>query len=514
MFWQRQSYTRDLPGLSVRRGALRSHLRTVTIAWMFGIIWVTAMTGTHGTMFFRMIGFGDLAFGISMAIPCIAATTQLLSAMMIEHASGLTKWQFFFFGIVNRFLWIPIAILPLLLPGPAVPVVVLALGLRLCSSICGQMSQPAWLTWMGRMIPPRIRGRYMARRAIWATIIAIVVAFAFGYLLDRFGIKGTGDDFIPTVAQKWLLCGIVAFGGLCGIVDILLFVRVPEVMPTVPEHKEEAHLRPIKSAGMHELLWEPLQNPEFRGYLLYATVILMGQLIAGSFFILNVQKNLGLDHKQVNFAFQILPSLTGIIASFFIGTLIDRWGRKPMLFVCTTGTLLSILPWFVLTERSEGLFFWSCIPGAIAGFTWAGILQAQLNITMRFADGDGQSRYIAAFYCLISIGGATAAILGGVIAESLEFMNFEHPFRIGPFEWNNWHVVMAISWWLLLIALLLLFRLHDPGAYPTREMLRHIRISTMSALTFGVLGNVRHRIWWRRPQVDLSESPTDTGDVM
>ena len=238
----------------------------------------------------------------------------------------------------------------------------------------------------------------------------------------------------------------------------------------------------------------------------------MGQLIAGSFFILNVQKNLKLSHKEVNFAFQILPALTGIAASFFIGKLIDRWGRRPMLFVCTAGTLLSVIPWFVVTEHTPWLFFWSCIPGAIAGLTWAGILQTQMNIVMRFADGDGQSRYIAAFYFLISIGGAIAAVAGGLLAESLEFMNYEHPILVGPFAWNNWHVVMAASWGLRLAALLLLFRVHDPGAYPTRDMLRYMRVSTMNFLTLGGFANMRDRVWWRR-RTDATDPLTDTDDA-
>ena len=513
MVWRRYSYTHDLPGLSIRRHALRGHLRTVTFAWMFGIIWVTAIFGTQGTMFFRMLGFNDLAFGIGMAIPCVAAATQLLSAMMIERASGLTKYQYLFLGIINRFLWLPIAMLPLFLPVPAVPVVILALCLRLCSSVCGQMSQPAWLTWMGRMIPPRIRGRYMARRAIYTTLVAVVAAFLFGYLLDKFEIRGDEAVFLPTLRQKWLLCGMIAFGGLCGVVDVLLFIRIPDVMPTVPQHKEAEHLRRGKPLGLHELLWEPLRNKEFRGYLLYATVILMGQLIAGNFFILNAQKNLALSHKQINFAFQILPALTGIAASLFIGKLLDRWGRRPMLFVCTAGTLLSVIPWFLVTEHTPGLFFWSCIPGAIAGLTWAGIMQTQINIVMRFADGDGQSRYIAAFYFLISIGGAAAAVTGGILAQSLVSMNYEHPILIGPFAWNNWHVVMGASWLLRFTALLLLFRVHDPGAYATRDMLRHIRISTVNFIGNGTISLARTFAWWRRPS-SADETTPDTDDVI
>ena len=89
MPWRRQSYE-VLPALSVRGRALRQSLRTVTQAWMLGVVWRACISGSQMKVFCRMLGFEDLHFGLDLAVrPGIinagAEVKNQLSAAVLEY---------------------------------------------------------------------------------------------------------------------------------------------------------------------------------------------------------------------------------------------------------------------------------------------------------------------------------------------------------------------------------------------------------------------------------------------
>ena len=76
MSWRNKSYD-EVPALSVRGQRLRQSLRTVTVAWMFGIVWMTCIAGSRLTIFARMLGFNNFHFGLLAAVPFVATLGQL-----------------------------------------------------------------------------------------------------------------------------------------------------------------------------------------------------------------------------------------------------------------------------------------------------------------------------------------------------------------------------------------------------------------------------------------------------
>ncbi len=500
MFWKQQSYD-ELPGLSVRRHQLRRHLRTVTIAWLFGTIWLVSISGPQSALFFRMLGFGDLEFGILTAIPFIASGAQVLSAILMERSAGLSKYNFLFFGAISRYFWLVLAFLPLVLPVNPLAAAVLALTLRLCSALCGQFSAPPWLTWMGRLVPSRIRGRYFAFRNSASMIVSVIASLFIAYALDALGLKGDLEygDFADY--QRYFLSGLLGVGAIFGIVDVLMFKFIPEVLPTIPPSREFEHLHGKGLLTLRAYLIEPLRDHDFRSCVFYGVCITAASTVSLAYFMLNIQKNLLLDNTLISISFQIIPTAATFVALQFVGKLIDRWGRKPILMICTIGAIFSPLLWLFLTKDTVGLFLYSCIPGFIGGFMWAGINEARMNIVFRFADGDGQSRYVAVFNFACSLGGAFGGILGGVVTASLAWMDYQSPLILGPFQWNNWHVAMLLSVAFRALALVYLFRMHDPGAYPTWTMIRQVRSSVANFLNAGIYAPLR-AFGWRRPKDD------------
>ena len=222
--WKSLSY-REVPALSVRRGHLRRALRTVTLAWMFGVAWLAACSGSHVRVLTGLMGFNDLAFGILAAVPFLATFGQVLASSLIER-TGLVKYQFIHFAAVHRLLWLVVALLPFVLPIPSELAVATMLLVLSASWYMSALATPAWMTWMGLLIPRRLRGRYFAHRERLALMIQIPVVIAIGACVDvLFPASNPGG----TPLGLWVICGIIAMGSVLGVIDVLLFRRVPEL---------------------------------------------------------------------------------------------------------------------------------------------------------------------------------------------------------------------------------------------------------------------------------------------
>ena len=63
MSWRRKSFE-VLPALRVGGKDLRKSLRTVTGAWMLGVVWFSIISGSQMTIFAKMLGFSNRQFGL------------------------------------------------------------------------------------------------------------------------------------------------------------------------------------------------------------------------------------------------------------------------------------------------------------------------------------------------------------------------------------------------------------------------------------------------------------------
>lgn len=537
--WRRKTFE-ELPALSVRRRELRSALRIVTAGFMLFVVFFACTAGGHLRTYQRMLGFNDLAFGLWSAVPFVATFfLQLLAAVLIERR-GLKKYQFIHCATWNRVLWLLIAALPLVLPIPSAWAVVLMLGSLGASSILGALAMPAWMTWMGDLIPRRIRGRYLANRKRLAEAIRIPAVIALGFLFDA-----VTDESLPETAAAqpvllWTICAVIAVGAVFGVFDILLFYRIREVMRTTPDkHPPPAiDVRVPRNPGrgawraitygvrwtrhaFGQVIFDPLKDPGFRLYVLHGATITFAAMVGGVYLWLNAMENLGFGNLAVNTLFLVLGPLSGIASARGWGRLIDRWGRRPVIVVCNVIICTSILPWFFVTRDTPAPGFlvdgvnavtrgvsslvgrpgweWigpdtpvmaylagvaACMVGAAA---WGGIEVSRTSITMGFADTAGRSKYVAASSALISLGGLLGGTVGGVLTESLRFLQ-DSPITVGPFVWNNWHVAFAVSVLARMLALVWAIRMPDPGSGRVRDVVR--------VVGSNVYNNVRTRLFY------------------
>ncbi len=490
MFWRQKTFE-VLPALSVRGKDLRSSMRTVTAAWMFGIVWMSCISGSQMAVFGRLLGFSDYDFGILAAIPFAATLAQLVASMIIER-TGLRKYHFIFFAVINRSLWLVIAAVPLLLrPGRAAVAAFMTVFAAYC--VLAHLAEPNWLAWMGDLIPRRIRGRYFAARNVWTLPIRVVVVIAAGILLDQATISGA-----PTTAQAqpvllYVICGIFAFAGICGVIDALLFLRIREVATPALTDRPTSRRRRITLASLAGVAAEPVRivvssfrNRLFRHYALYGATAVFALTVGGQFFWLNALENVGYSKLGANVVFMVCPTVSILVMVRLWGRLIDRWGRRSVLILATVGIIFGPIVWFLMPPENMLLAYMLGAAGCMLGGTmWTGVNLAQISVVLGFSETSGRSRYIAAAAVAVAVGGFAGGLVGGHIAQSLRGLEV----HVGPMVWNNYHVNFLVSMAARAAAILWLIGMPDPGTRPFRDLVRHIR--------FNAYNNVMPRLFWR-----------------
>ncbi|MCD4825784.1 MAG: MFS transporter [Phycisphaerae bacterium] len=559
LHWRRKSYE-VLPALSIRGPELRKSLHRVTLAGMLCMAWLTIFAGSRATIFGRMLGFSNFDFGLFAALPFLATFGQLIAAVLIEE-SGLRKYQYMHFGVAHRALWLVVAAIPLFLPIPSRLAVWTMLITLAISWFFAALATPAWWSWMGDLIPRRIRGRYFAARQRWYQAVQILVVVVVGI-----GLQCLTRDDRPMTAETqpvflWGLMGVFALGGICGIVDILLFRRIREVVPSVPHGPRVPAIRinvPSSSGGMRgqtvfayqyaremcrEMLLDPMKDRAFRHVVLYLACMTAAITAAGPFYYLICLKTLGFTEIATDIVFLVVGPLVGIASAKILGRHLDRWGNRPVLVISTILTLFGGIfmlmaspttpnPAFLVdginsVSAAAGKLFggdgWVWVDGStpissyllilagtcLATCGWTGVMLAQSRIMLDFADGQGRSKYLAASSVLISFGGVFGGLIGGWAAESFDVLQ-NAPIILGPFLWNNWHVVVLVSMSFRPIAMIWLYHMPKTVASERKLNIRQIRTNVYNFVNTRLFYRWRVYGWSNTPRPQRRKKTKDS----
>jgi len=546
--WRRKSYE-VLPALSVRRANLRKAFRTITIAWMFGVVWQSCASGSHVKSFARMLGFNDFAFGLMGAIPFLATFGQLIATILIER-TGLRKYQFLQCMTLHRLSWLVIAAIPLLVAPPSWLAVAMMLGTLGVGWFMAALATPAYYSWMGDLIPRRIRGRYMATRFRFASVVQIFVVIAIGVILDAVTVKGSPETAQSQGRLMTVASVIFCVAAVFGAIDVLLFRRIREVIPSTPDKPRapavdirvpgpagRGPLHLLTYAGRYvvaafgQVLVDPLRDRAFRHYVGFGMVMTFAMTAGGWYYWLNSLEYLHFSKLGTNVLFLVIGPLAGIAALKGWGKLVDRWGRRPVLLIAGVGVVFSVVPWFFATpttpypqfvasavnclcrsigglfgheftligpETPVGAYMLGAVGCLLGSACWRGIALAQTGVILGFSDGPGRSKYVAASAVLISMGGVAGGLAAGVLTQSLRSIHYLEGTPIGPFQWNNWHAAFALSLLARIGGVALLIRMPDPGAGRVRDLVRLMGTNAYNAVAPRLFYPLRIVGWRRR----------------
>ena len=328
--------------------------------------------------------------------------------------------------------WIPIVLLPLLIPqwGP---------WLVVCGAAayfaCAHFTAPAWNSLITDWLDQHERGVYFARRA------QIVAGLSFFSLCGAGWILSVWQD---STAAWWGFVLIFALAGSARILSALALSPVQDIHPTAHQEAQQGF------RGFFRLS----ATKDFRCFLLFSGLMHASVLIAGPFFVLYMLQDLHLSY--IGYGGWLAAGLLGQLLTLQAwGQFGDRFGNKALLSF--TGFTVPILPMLYLVSTDLGFLL---AVNFLGGVIWAGLALGLQNYVFDSVRPEERAKAIALYSTVNAVGWSVGALLGSWLVESL-------PVRI---EWagvilqpaSNLPFVFFLSGVLrLLVSLSLLGTFHE-----------------------------------------------------
>lgn len=316
----------------------------------------------------------------------LGALAQLLSAWLGNRA-GKRLPLVLAGATVQALAWLPLAVLPLLFPALAVPLLLAFITLYFAGA---NLAAPQWTSLMGDLVPERRRGRFFARRTRLTAITTFLALVAAGVTLHAFDVAGI------TVVGFMLVFGVAL---LARLVSVYHLARMHDPTP------HGAEVRPLPGRDWLRML----RGTGALWFSAYFVLMQSAVAIAGPFFAVYMLRDLQFSYLQFT-----ATTGTAVLVQFLTlttwGRISDVFGNRLILRV--TALLVPVLPalWVVSTN------FWYLLAlQCLSGLAWAGLSLSAGNLLFDLVPSQQRATY-AAFH---NVSTAAGIFMGGMVGAAL-----------------------------------------------------------------------------------------------
>jgi MFS family permease len=363
--------------------------------------------------------------GLVMTMTYLGPTLEPPGAYLAERL-GRRRPLFLCGFLVNRLGFLPLALIPLL--GTTQPArdcgILLVLAVIALTRVGCHLATPAWWSWMADLVPERRRGRFFACRNQCASAVAAASFFVALTLLQ----------FTGGMSNAALVSVLFSIGTVCGVADILMYLRVPE-----PPRQQARLVAPGLDA-----LTAPFRSRAFRRLILgmglwsfssnlllpFLPVFQRGETLAGH--------RLGLG---VSWLFLALLNVLTSVAAMLTSRRWPRWVRSPRrLLLLGSGYLfVNLFYLFVGPGQTLGLLLAVVLVGGACNAAWT---VAGNQLLLAVSPREGRSYYVSAYDAVNGWMMAGGPLLGGLLADALPVLGWDLP---GGLPCCYFHLLLLLS---------------------------------------------------------------------
>jgi MFS family permease len=360
--------------------------------------------------------------GLVLTMTYLGPTFEPVGAYLVERF-GRRRPLFLAGFLVNRLPFFVFALIPLL--GP--PETCRGLGLGLVFAVVAvtrvgaHLATPAWWTWVADLVPERRRARFFGCRTQSASAVT-AASMVVGLTLLHLG---------GGLTNARLVSALFAAGALFGLIDILLYLGVPE--PPFKAIGNSQKLKEVCSSGLFSFLREfraPFRESTFRRLILgmglwsfsanlvlpFVPVYQCGEMLAG--------RHLGLGISFLSLAgLSVLASLATMLTSRKWADWAPRLGTRSLVLL-GSGYLFVNLAYGFIGPVSMALL----IPVVLVGGVLIGAWTVSTNqLLLAVAPRTNRSYYVSAYNFTNGWLMAGGPLLGGLLADHLPVLGWVLP---------------------------------------------------------------------------------------
>lgn len=345
---------------------------------------------TYVPAFALAVGLGEVAAGWIVSLPLLlGAILQLASPLAVRRLRSHRRWVVLCAG--GQALCCAAYLVVALRGEVSAAALFLIAGLYWATGMAGG---PAWNTWVGTLIPARLRPVFLARRARLCqggTLLGLVaggIALQFG---TRFG------ALLSVFAVLFLLAA------LARAVSTWFLYRQREPEPVPATHR---------SVSPWELLRRAHTSADGR-LLVFMLAIQVAVQIAGPFFTPYM-----LGELRLSYVSYLLIIATAFVAKMvalpFLGGFAARWGSQRLLRISSLG----IVPLSALWIVSDNLPYLLLVQ-LLGGVIWAGYELATLLLLFERIKVEERTSVLTLFNLANAAAVVAGALGGGLLLAEL-----------------------------------------------------------------------------------------------
>ena len=334
------------------------------------------------------LGFSALQISILNSLPQLIGAFIQLATDAITKLFRSTKSFVVNLSILQSILWVVLIII-INLSTAYYPILIWSIVYYSVSSIIG----PAWISWMGYLVPLRIRSNYHANRNRIIHFI-IFISILFGGIILRVYEQNMIFAFS-------LMFSIGAFGRIISS----YYLSKKNTIDTTPSTLKINYRK----------LFSDKRKLTF---ISYNTFIHFSVMFLGPLFSIYILRTMELSYFV----------LTLCMVSWWLGNVFSSrtWGRlgklKGNLFLLKISTILMcVLPAFWITVYyfgPNGRIIVSLIINLLAGISFSAFGLASFNIIYELCSEDDVIKFSALTNCLKGVGIFLGSLLAGLIVDS------------------------------------------------------------------------------------------------
>lgn len=421
--------------------------RIITWAGFLGsTYYLLCINGAPRVKYLTELGATPFHFGLITTLGSLVLALQILGSAIGSRVRS-RKYLWISLAVAHRLAFLGVLLAPLLFAGPSLRIAWVLLVLVVHDGL-NQTATPIWWSWMADLVPKETMSQHWAarQRVITGATIAVMLLIAFGFHWFE-----TNDRVI---------LGFTILGGLgvvVGVIDILMFVAVPE--PPYERIEQNVPLRKI--------VLQPLFDRDFRRFLVFMGYWQFAVFLAAPFFGLYLLEDVGYSVRTV----QLLGTASAlgvVLSSFFWGLACDVYGYRPLLQVLSVAKLFTPLAYLLAPRTPAVGIAYFVVVWFIDGILNAGMALAFQGPLLKFTPRRNRAMYIAAAnFLTIGVMASIAPAFAGWLIETVNAMGAS---IAGLGRVNGYHVAFAASLALRATAFPLAGRIVEPAAGPVRQV--------------------------------------------